>query len=132
LIPEYFVLIERIDQELDDLENVISCAERGVLAAQNQSEEEDLFIDAVALNLHDFYTGFERIFQQIGSIVDGYIPGGANWHRDLLQKMQLEIPELRQLFFRLKRCKYRMNFFGFAMLCVTSMLFNLILFALLD
>jgi hypothetical protein len=47
------------------------------------------------LNLHDFYAGLERIFQQIGTIVDSHIPSGTAWHRDLLYQMQAEVTDLR-------------------------------------
>jgi hypothetical protein len=58
-------------------------------------QDQDLYIDSVALSLHDFYAGLERIFQQIGSTVDGSIPTGREWHRDLLRQMGADVSELR-------------------------------------
>lgn len=95
MIAAYLDLVDRIHQELNDLERVIVRAERGIYAARQRPDDQDLYIDSVALNLHDFYTGMERIFQQIGSVVDGNIPGGHNWHQDLLQQMHWELPDLR-------------------------------------
>ncbi|MCL4872197.1 MAG: hypothetical protein KJ063_24830 [Anaerolineae bacterium] len=95
MIPEYLQLVARIQQELHDLESVVTRAERGIQATRQRPEDQDLYIDSVALNLHDFYAGLERIFQQIGSTVDGNIPSGHNWHQDLLQQMHMELPELR-------------------------------------
>lgn len=95
MILEYLDLITRIHQELDDLERVVSRAERGIQAARRHPEDQDLFIDSVALNMHDFYAGLERIFQKIGSTVDGNIPSGRNWHQELLQQMQMDLPTLR-------------------------------------
>ena len=95
MISEYLALVVRIHQELADLESVVARAERGIRAARQRPEDQDLYIDSAALNLHDFYAGLERIFQQIGSVVDGNIPTGHNWHRDLLQQMQTDLPELR-------------------------------------
>jgi HepT-like protein len=69
---------------LADLDRVVSRAERGIRAARRRPEDQDLYIDSAALNLHDFYAGLERIFQQIGSTVDGNMPTGHNWHRELL------------------------------------------------
>ncbi len=63
---DYLVLAARIPQELAELNQVISRAERGNIAAKQHAEDSDLYIDAVALNLHDFYTGLERIFRQRG------------------------------------------------------------------
>lgn len=95
MITAYLDLVVRIHQELNDLEGVVTRAERGIQAAHQRPEDQELYIDSAALNLHDFYTGLERIFQQIGAVVDGRIPGGGNWHRELLQQMQTDVPELR-------------------------------------
>lgn len=95
MIPAYLNLMTRIHQEMDDLDRVVSRAERAVQAARQQTQDQDLYIDSAALNLHDFYAGLERIFQQVGSTVDGNIPAGHNWHRELLQQMQTDLPDLR-------------------------------------
>ncbi len=95
MISEYLALVTRIHQELSELESVVARAERGIRAARQRPEDQDLYIDSAALNLHDFYAGLERIFQQIGSTVDGNMPAGHNWHRELLQQMQSDLPELR-------------------------------------
>lgn len=95
MIPAYLELVSRIRLELGDLENAVSRAERAIQAARERPEDQDLYMDSAALNLHDFYAGLERIFQQIGSTVDGNIPTGHNWHRELLQQMESDLPELR-------------------------------------
>jgi len=94
-MTEYLLLADRIQQELAELEYVVERSERGMRASQSNAEDRDLYIDAVALNLHDFYTGCERIFQQIGSIVDGRIPGTQSWHRELLFQMQEDVADTR-------------------------------------
>ena len=45
--------------------------------------------------LHDFYTGAERIFARIAEELDGGLPRGEQWHRQLLQDMALELPGVR-------------------------------------
>jgi hypothetical protein len=95
VIPEYLDLVSRIHQELSDLESVVTRAKRGIQAAHRRPEDQDLYIDSAALNLHDFYAGLERIFQQISSTVDGNMPSGQNWHQELLQHMQSDLPDLR-------------------------------------
>lgn len=95
MIEDYLSLAERIRQELDNLWRVVKRAERAVDAARRQAEDQDLYIDSVVLNLHDFYSGLERVFQQIGITVDGHLPSGADWHRDLLNQMQDEMTDLR-------------------------------------
>ncbi|HRO23725.1 MAG TPA: hypothetical protein PLR07_05440 [Promineifilum sp.] len=92
---DYLVLAARIPQELAELNQVISRAERGNIAAKQHAEDSDLYIDAVALNLHDFYTGLERIFRQIVTTVDRSMPASEAWHRDLLRQMCVELPGIR-------------------------------------
>lgn len=45
--------------------------------------------------LHDFYTGVEKIFENIAKEVDRRIPMGEEWHSDLIHQMTLEVPGLR-------------------------------------
>jgi hypothetical protein len=37
--------------------------------------------------LHSFYTGIENILKRIAVALDGGLPKGENWHRDLLASM---------------------------------------------
>ena len=95
MIEDYLVVADRIRQELTDLERVVARAERAITAARQRPEDQDLYIDSAALNLHDFYAGLERIFQQIATTIDGNLPTSGEWHRDLLRQMQADIPDLR-------------------------------------
>jgi len=95
VIEAYLILADRIHQELDELARVVSRAERAIFAAKQRPEDQDLFVDAAALNLHDFFGGLERIFQQIGTTVDGELPTGSDWHRQLMVQMQRDMPDLR-------------------------------------
>lgn len=62
---------------------------------RSQASSDDYYLDAVALNLHGFYGGLERLFELIASTIDGAHLDGANWHQDLLRLMQNEIPGVR-------------------------------------
>lgn len=92
---DYLVLAARIPQELAELKQTISRAERANVVAKKQAGDADLYIDAIALNLHDFYTGLERIFRQIVTTVDRSVPSSEAWHRDLLRQMCVELPGIR-------------------------------------
>lgn len=52
-------------------------------------------MDGVALNLHSFYSGIERIFELIAANVDDMLPEGENWHQILLKQMAEEMTEVR-------------------------------------
>ena len=51
---------------------------------------EAIFWESLALKLHNFYTGCERIFQIIASELNGGLPSGYDWHRRLLTRMSTE------------------------------------------
>lgn len=95
MIQRLLVTAARLRQELADLEQVVARVERGVAAAKQRPEDRDLYLDSVALNLHDFYTGLERVFRHIAATVDGSVPESGEWHRDLLQQMAVELPQIR-------------------------------------
>ncbi len=48
-----------------------------------------------AVALHGWYTGLETIFERIARELDGTVPEGERWHRDLLSQMSAEVPGLR-------------------------------------
>ncbi len=58
-------------------------------------DERDVYLESVALNLHGFYSGLERLFELIARHVDRALPAGEGWHHDLLQEMTKEIAERR-------------------------------------
>jgi hypothetical protein len=95
VIERYVILASRIRLEVDSLERVVDRAERGIAAVHQHSKDQDLYLDAVALNLHDFYAGIERAFRQIATSLDHDLPSGPEWHRDLLRQMCLDLPEIR-------------------------------------
>ena len=77
----------------------------GELARLKQLEEEikrvqgeiqldparsDLFYENLALKLHNFYTGCEKILQLVAVELNGGLPSGADWHKRLLDRMSQE------------------------------------------
>ncbi len=86
-------LAQRIRTELTDLERTIGRAQEGWRRAQKASD--DYYLDSVALNLHGFYAGLERLFALVNSQIDRIPPQGANWHQVLLRQMAAEIPGVR-------------------------------------
>jgi len=93
----YLAIAGRIRRELQELAQVIERTERiwqqGLSGRENS--EDDYYVDAVALNLHGFYAGIERLLEIIAEGIDRTKPSGANWHRDLLHQLSAEIPSIR-------------------------------------
>jgi hypothetical protein len=93
MINKYFTLIGRIEQELSEIKKSV---ERATRAWEKARELGDfLYLDSVALNLHDFYSGLERIFERIAEDIDEIKPSGNSWHQELLKQMATEIPRVR-------------------------------------
>ena len=87
------LLAARILTELKEISTLVYRIEQGWIKAKKR--EDDFYLDSVALNLHGFYSGLERIFDKIAASVDGSVPEGANWHRELLNQMSMEITGIR-------------------------------------
>ncbi len=95
MIPGYQVLAARIQAEVEDLDRSVRRAERAWQAAQRAGADQDMFVDSAALNLHGFYAGVERLCEAVALQLDGSLPKGEAWHRDLLGQMTLDLPGLR-------------------------------------
>jgi len=90
---EYAALASRIREELLELKKVVDRSE--TLMTRAQDTGDDGYLDGVALNLHGFYAGIERVFESIAREVEGSVPLGADWHRDLLMQMSGEVSAVR-------------------------------------
>jgi len=104
-------LVERTHQELNDIRRVLARIEEGWERARRSND--DYYIDSVALNLHGFYFGFERIFSRIAEIIDGDIPQGEKWHLRLLQQMAKEVPGIRPAVISIKSVNLLDEYRGF-------------------
>ncbi len=56
---------------------------------------DDAYLKATAYDLHGFYTGLEKIFKTVAGSIDNEIPTGETWHKDLIEQMTKEFPEIR-------------------------------------
>lgn len=75
---------ERINIELQEISNIIENINkyyRQITSEQGKPYESAL-ANALALNIHSFYTAVERIFQLIATKIDYSLPSGEQWHRD--------------------------------------------------
>lgn len=93
MTESYRAAAGRIREELEELETLATRVER--IWARYQESGDEYYVDAAALNLHDFYAGLERVFEVIARRVDGEVPEGPHWHEDLLDQMGSSIPSTR-------------------------------------
>jgi len=89
----YIALVGRIKRILQDLEKVVNRAKS--LMDKAQRTGDDGYLDGVALNLHGFYAGVEKIFEDVARTLEKNIPDGSGWHQDLLLQMAAEISPIR-------------------------------------
>ncbi len=90
----YSQLVERIRNEVSTLDNVVHRV-NNTWTKFVEHPEEDAYLDAVALNLHSFYSGLERLFELIARHVDEIIPEGKHWHQKLLSQMATDLRPTR-------------------------------------
>ncbi len=95
LNTRYLAIAGRIRGELLDLNQVVERALQIWQEGTAQSLAGDYYVDAVALNLHSFYSGVERLFEVIADAIDETKPSGSSWHQQLLQQMMADIPGIR-------------------------------------
>lgn len=91
----YQKLAERIRNEIPDLDHSVTRSLHAWERVCESSEEQDIYLDSVALNLHSFYSGSERLLKLIARHVDNNLPDSLMWHRDLLQQMASDLPNVR-------------------------------------
>ena len=115
-------LVRRIHLELDEIQIVLTRIHDKWNDFRRLSD--DAYLDSVALNLHGFYMGFERVFAQIAETVDGKTPSGGNWHELLLSRMLSEVPRIRPAVISPETGVCWMNYAVFAMWSVMCTLTN--------
>ena len=91
--PEIEILITKIRDELGGVEQAINRTDE--IYQKAIATNESAYFDALALNLHGFYMGLERIFEDVARNVGKHLPTKEKWHRELLQQMTLDIPSTR-------------------------------------
>lgn len=87
-------LAAALRDEIDRIERVVVEA-AAAAAGFAKHEPTRLELRGIGDVLHDFYTGAERVFEKIAPELNGGVPAGPAWHRELLQNMTLEIPGVR-------------------------------------
>lgn len=76
-----------IENELNKLKKLTKSIYDVQIKIQNYPDLANILYESIALKLHNFYTGCERIFQIIASELNGGLPSSYDWHRRLLQRM---------------------------------------------
>ncbi len=86
-IRELAADIEMELTRLGQLEDDIARVNRAI--DQNPSQADWLY-ENLALKLHNFYTGCEKVLQLIATELNGGLPAGSDWYKRLLDRMATE------------------------------------------
>jgi hypothetical protein len=122
-MSERLALAGRIRASLEDVKTAVN--RTTVLAEKARRSGDDDYWDGVALNLHGFYSGVERIFEDIARTIDGGLPSGAEWHTSLLRQMTVEIGKLRPAVIRMETRQSLDEYRGFRHIVRNVYAFNL-------
>ena len=87
----------RIEEELAEFQKSLHQVQEGIVRVRRSSDsvERRLLAQGIALDIHSFYTGIERIFEAIAHSVDQNVPAGSEWHKDLLEQMTVASSRVR-------------------------------------
>ena len=80
--------------ELEQLDRLIE-THRPLLTKCASETPSNIELSALAAMLHSFYTGIENIFKRVEVELDGDLPQGEFWHRELLKAMTRPREEYR-------------------------------------
>jgi predicted nucleotidyltransferase len=83
-----------VELELSNLERIVSKTQSALEQYRNQ-QPSDLQIAGIGKYVHDFYMGVERIFERIVVRLGSDLPAGGQWHMQLLEQMEREVPGQR-------------------------------------
>lgn len=89
-VGSWFPLSETISQRVQRdvaLIDHLLAAYADLLLQVEQKPPDLVQVTALASVLHSFYNGVESIFIIIAKEIDGAVPTGDRWHRDLLEQM---------------------------------------------
>ncbi|OQW91349.1 MAG: hypothetical protein BWK78_04885 [Thiotrichaceae bacterium IS1] len=82
-----------IEIELSKLTHLAQDLQKVRKIIEQPQEDSTPFYESLALKLHNFYTGCERIFRLIAVGLNGNVPSTSDWHRRLLERMSMTFAE---------------------------------------
>ncbi|MBD3347432.1 MAG: hypothetical protein GF401_20440 [Chitinivibrionales bacterium] len=106
-------LIAEIENELDSINLLFDQLIKTAQSIPRSKVKRQIYEESIALKLHNFYTGCERIFRKIADSVNGGTPDSYDWHIRLLNIMSLELDKIRPPVISKKTASLLKDFLGF-------------------
>lgn len=111
-MSQYAVLRGRIQQQIQDL--ALEYAYTMEQAELARSTQIDAYWIAAGFGLQGFYTGIEKIFEQIARVVDqSTVAQSDRWHQELLEQMRIDVPDIRPAVIDAELYRRLRNYLGF-------------------
>lgn len=85
------ILVNSIRRDLEAIEAIYKELDRHPLTAETQQET----LIVMAYYLHNLYSVFENIFQNIAALFENSVDEVGRWHAQLLERMRLDVMPLR-------------------------------------
>lgn len=85
------VLINSIRRDLDAIDAIYDALEKRSL----QDDKDGDTPIVIGYHLHNLYSAFENIFQNVAAVFENSVDDAAQWHSQLLERMRLEVMPLR-------------------------------------
>jgi len=104
---KYLLLKGKLPEELDHfsyiekkLEELGLYPEIKTSVVKGLSVNDEIVSTYLGSLLHAYYDHAEKVFKLIAKNIDGCVPDGESWHKELLDQMTIAIPEKRPALLR--------------------------------
>lgn len=104
--------IEEIETECKRIEKLFRDY-KPLLKKIETFEPDFIEIGSLAMLLHSFYNGLENIFSRIARKIDGKIPDGKDWHKELLELMAKQTEKRENIVLSDAMCEELKEYLGF-------------------
>jgi hypothetical protein len=87
-------LIQELKNDFEYIEENCRLVEKAALRSSDSSWADELDLMVVGASLHGLFNAFEAYFLRIAKFFENSVDQ-QSWHRDLLDRMTFEIPDVR-------------------------------------
>ncbi len=88
------LLIQELNNDLGYIKDAAQACERAEVRVESSFWSDEMDLLALGSTLHNLYNAFEGYFMRVAKFFENNIEK-QSWHRDLLDRMALEIPGIR-------------------------------------
>lgn len=105
-------VIEEIEFEIKRIEKLF-VDYKSLLKKVSNQKPSFIELGSLAMLLHSFYNGLENIFSRISRKIDGNMPDGEEWHKELLEQMAKQTKKREQIVISNNTCEDLKVYLGF-------------------